>query len=159
MEPIAIRPDTILLLDSTVYIDGAKHEGLPSDIETLTKRNAVRHAKTCIAELAFGDGRRDPAHPKTRHNQAVIARMLATIPETAIVDTTPAGWAKAGALAGWLARTQGFAGDRRGALFNDALLFVTAQELGMTLLSGNIRDMDMLLQIGGPADVLLYALD
>jgi hypothetical protein len=59
-------------------------------------------------------------------------------------------------MAGSLARTQGFAQDRRRALLLDAALFVTAQESGTTLVSGNLSDMDLLLQIGGKADVLLY---
>jgi hypothetical protein len=46
--------------------------------------------------------------------------------------------------------------DRRRELFIDAALFVTAQEHGLTLVSGNFSDMDLLLQVGGEADVLLY---
>ena len=159
MDAAQVPPGRILLFDSTVYIDGVKSGGLPAAIHTLVRRHPIRHAAPCIAELSFGYGRLDPRHPKTKDNQILIAGMLATIGERAIVDSSPAAWAKAGVLAGWLARTQGLADDRRRAMFNDALLFVTAQELGYTLLSGNIRDMDLLLQIGGPADVLLYAMD
>jgi len=35
---------------------------------------------------------------------------------------------------------------------------VTAQESGLTLVSGNISDTDLLLQIGGDASVLLYGM-
>lgn len=159
MDPASVPPEATLLFDTTVYIDGIKRSGLPPAIEALTQSHPIQHAKPCLAELTFGYGRLDPAHPKTQANRLLIAEMLAAIPAIDVVDASPAGWAKAGALAGWLARTQGLTDDRRRALFNDALLFVTAQELGYTLLSGNIQDMDLLLQIGGPADVLLYALD
>jgi hypothetical protein len=159
MNLLALPMDTVLLLDSTVYIDSGKTAGLPPMIGALLNSIEYRHANPCVAELAYGYGRLDPKHPKTDANRAIIARILQAIPQSDIVDASPAAWAKAGALAGWLSRTQGLADDRRRALFNDALLFTTAQELGLTLLSGNIRDMDLLLQIGGPADVLLYALD
>jgi len=53
---------------------------------------------------------------------------------------------------------QGFAQDRRRALFLDAALFVTAQELELTLVSGNLSDMDLLLQIGGTANIVLYGM-
>ena len=32
----------------------------------------------------------------------------------------------------------------------------SAAETGMTLVSGNIADMDLLLQVGGPSPILLY---
>jgi hypothetical protein len=35
---------------------------------------------------------------------------------------------------------------------------VTAQESGLMLVSGNISDIDLLLQIGGDAKVLLYGM-
>jgi hypothetical protein len=43
-------------------------------------------------------------------------------------------------------------------LFLDAALFVTAQESRLTLVSGNISDMDLLLHVGGEASVLLYGM-
>jgi hypothetical protein len=42
------------------------------------------------------------------------------------------------------------------ALFLNAVLFVTAQEQGLTLVSGNLSDMDLLLRVGGAANVVLY---
>jgi hypothetical protein len=156
MDPSVVPDDAILLLDTTVYIDGVKRVGLPPGIEALLANHIVCHSPLCVGELAFGFGRLDPAHPETARNRAAITAMLQRLSGERMVDPSPAGWAKAGVLAGSLARTQGFALDRRRALFIDAALFVTAQETGLTLVSGNLSDMDLLLQVGGSASVLLY---
>lgn len=156
MDPEAIPRDATLLLDTTVYIDGAKRAGLPAPIARLLVDHPIRHSGLCIGELAFGLGRLDPTHGQTAGNQAVILDLLARISADTVVDLSPEGWARAGVLAGALARMQGFALDRRRELFVDAALFVTAAETGMTLVSGNIADMYLLLQVGGPSPILLY---
>jgi hypothetical protein len=156
MDPAAVAVDAMLLLDTTVYIDSVKQSGLPPGVAALISSRIVRHSKLCIGDLAFGLGGLDPAHSQTIQNQSVIASLLEMISDDTVVELSPAGWAKAGALAGTLTRMQGFALDRRRALFIDAAIFVTAQEAGLTLVSGNISDMDLLLQVGGPADIILY---
>lgn len=124
----------------------------------LLANHVVCHSPLCIGELAFGFGRLDPVHPETARDRAAIAAILQRLSGEQTTDLSPADWAKAGVLAGSLARTQGFAQDRRRALFIDAALFVTAQEAGLTLVSGNVSDMDLLLQAGGSASVLLYGI-
>lgn len=154
----AVPDDAVLLLDTTVYIDGMKRAGLPVAIQALLADRVIRHSSLCVGELAFGFGRLDPSHRDTDRNRSAITGILDRLVPDAFVHLTPAGWAKAGVLAGSLARVQGFAQDRRRALFLDAALFVTAQEAGLTLVSGNISDMDLLLQVGGAARVLLYGM-
>jgi hypothetical protein len=156
MDPDLVPDDAMLLMDTTVYIDSAKRTGLPAPIEALLANRIIRHSPLCIGELAFGYGRLDPAHGDTERNRGGIARLLDMIDPAAVVDLSPSGWAKAGALAGALTRMQGFALDRRRALFIDAAIFVTAQEAGLTLVSGNLADMDLLLQAGGRASMVLY---
>lgn len=138
--------------------DGLKRTGLPPGIAVLLVDRIVRHSALSIGELAFGFGRLEPDHRDTGQNRSVIAGILDEISYDSLVDLSPGGWARAGVLAGSLARMQGFALDRRRELFIDAALFVTAQELGLTLVSGNLSDMDLLLQVGGEAHVLLYAM-
>lgn len=154
----AVRPGSPLLLDTSVYIDGLKQAGLPAGLAALLAESPIRHARVCLAELAFGYGRLDPGHPASHRNREALLDLFGRIPATGVVDLSPAGWIKAGALAGILSRTQGFAADHRRALLIDAAVFVAAQENELVLVSGNLRDMDLLLQIGGPARVLLYAL-
>jgi predicted nucleic acid-binding protein len=158
MDPQAVSRGTTLLLDTTVYIDQAKRARSPEAIAVLLADAPIRRSRLCIGELAFGYGNLDPAHPASPRNRSVVRAILARVPESSIVDLSAAGWARAGALAGILGRTQGFGRDQRRELLLDAAVFATAQEHGLTLLSGNIRHMDLLLQIGGPAHVLLYGL-
>jgi hypothetical protein len=155
----AVPVDAILLLDTTVYIDGMKRAGLPADIQTLLANRVIRHSGICMGELGFGFGRLDPAHRDTARNQSAISDVLSQLAPASFVSLSPSGWARAGVLAGALARLQGFAQDRRCALFLDAALFVTAEEHGLTLVSGNFTDMDLLLQVGGKAKVLLYGME
>jgi hypothetical protein len=139
-----------------VDIDGSKRTGLPPGIEALLVNHIVCYSPLCVGELTFGYECLDPAHPETARNRTAIGILLQRLSGERMIDLSPAGWTKAGTLAGALARIQGFALDRRRALFVDAALFVTAQETGLTLVSGNISDMDLLLQVGGSASVLLY---
>ena len=59
-------------------------------------------------------------------------------------------------MAGVLARTQHYSKDGRRKLLNDALLLLSADEAGAVLVSRNIRDMDLLLQLKPDARVVLY---
>jgi hypothetical protein len=156
MDPGAVPADAVLLLDTTVYIDGMKRAGLPSGITALLANHVVRHSPICLGELAFRVGCLDPEHPRTQDNRSGIGRVLDRLSADTFVDLSPAGWTRAGTLAGSLARMQGLAQDRRRALFLDAALFMTAQEAGLMLVSASLSDMDLLLQVGGEAKVLLY---
>jgi hypothetical protein len=158
MDPGAVPADTILLLDTTVYIDSMKPAGLPDGVQALLANRVIRHSGLCVGELSFGFGRLDPSHRDTGRNRSAIAAVLERFAPDEFVHLSPQGWAKAGVLAGSLARMQGFARDHRRALLIDAALFVTAQELGLTLVSGNLTDMDLLLQVCGAASVLLYGM-
>lgn len=140
-----------------MYVDALKRAGLPPPLAVRLAESPIRHARVCLAELAFGYGRLDPAHAGSARNRAALLDVFSRVAETDVVDLSPAGWVKAGALAGILSRTQGFADDHRRKLLIDAAVFVTAQENACVLVSGNLRDMDLLLQVGGPARVLLYS--
>jgi hypothetical protein len=65
-------------------------------------------------------------------------------------------WIEAAVHAGILARIQGHAKSARRDLLLDALLFVSAIELGCVLVSRNIRHMDLLSQLRPEAQLLLY---
>lgn len=98
----------------------------------------------------------DPSHPKTRK---AIERIAASIRQRALQRTiTPDAvvWREAGILSGILARLQGYDKNQRRRLMNDALLFVTAQRNGCTLLTRNISDFDFLQQLEPDGRVLFY---
>jgi hypothetical protein len=86
------------------------------------------------------------------------------------VSPSAATWTEAAIVAGIPARTQGLATDkgqlseaqiccqrgRRRELLLDALLYFTAIEHDFLLVSGNVRDLDILLQVRPSPNVLLY---
>ena len=89
MNPGAVPRDATLLLDTTVYIDGAKRAGLPAPIARLLVDHPIRHSGLCIGELAFGLGGLDPAHGATAGNRSVILDILARISADTVVDLIP----------------------------------------------------------------------
>jgi hypothetical protein len=68
-----------LLLDTTVYIDGAKTAWLPADIAALLSRHVVYHSSLSVAAWAFGHASLNPLHPGTIGNRRPIAVRLDAI--------------------------------------------------------------------------------
>ncbi len=65
----------------------------------------------------------------------------------------------AGALAGFAFRLGSYQKGQERALLNDALIYAQAIEQGQTVLTGNIRDFDLLNQLLPEGRMLLYARD
>jgi hypothetical protein len=59
-------------------------------------------------------------------------------------------------LAGLLARLQGFGRGEQRKTLNDALTFLTAARHGCTVLSRNISDFDLLMQLDGSGTAAFY---
>jgi predicted nucleic acid-binding protein len=144
-----------LLYDTTVYIDCLQGR-FPDDAEALLRASDAWHSTVTEAELAAACGLLDPAHALTR---ATISQVTAVIerrsPHRTIAPDRQI-WREAGILTGMLARLQNYsAADRRRA-FNDALLFSTARKYGLTVLTRNINDFDLLQQLDPTGRVLFY---
>jgi hypothetical protein len=85
-----------------------------------------------------------------------LRETLATAdPQRTTAPSTQA-WLEASVLTGILARTQGLRKDNRRKLLNDALIFLSAAEVDAVLVSRNVKDMDLLLQLRPGVRVLLY---
>jgi hypothetical protein len=72
------------------------------------------------------------------------------------VTASPADHVLAGTLAGTLTRTQEFGPDARRELLFDCLLFASARRNGLTLLTANHRDFDLLSQVLPDGKVAFY---
>ena len=156
-DPAKVDHGSALLLDSCFYIDALK--GLvPSGVAALVRSptRAVLHSTICRAELMAGSAKLPIADPRTAASrgriQAALDRML---PER-VMQTPPAAWDEAGSLAGTLARTQGLAKGAHLTLVLDAAILLTAISLRAVVLTANIRDFDLLLQLRPDGDALLY---
>ncbi len=98
----------------------------------------------------------DPVHPRTAGHRRPLIDILSRMAPTRIVAPTADAWTEAAVVAGILARTQGYAREARRAVLHDAMMLLTAMEAGATLISRNIRHMDLLLRFRPDAQVLLY---
>ncbi len=157
LDPALVRSGAALLPDSCFYIDALK--GLmPPGVAALvrTPTRLLLHSTVCRAELAAGAAKLPPSDPRTPASRTRIMSILARMPIERLVQPSPAAWDEAGALAGTLARTQGLAKGAHLSLVLDAAVLLTALERGAVLLTANVRDFDLLLQLRPEARVLLY---
>jgi len=151
----ALPPATPLLFDTTVYID-TLNGGMPTALLRLIASRSILHAAPALAELALAIGLLNPTDPRTPASVRIIRETLAQVPSLRVLTPTPDLWVEAATLAGILARTQGIPRPERRKLLNDALLFLLADHAGATLLTRNLRDMDLLLQIKPAPSILFY---
>jgi len=147
---------TPVMLDTTVYIDARKAPGLPASIAALVARNVVLHSAIACAELAVSVGHLDPAHPLTARHRIPLVDTLSRMSSARIVAPSADAWTEAALIAGILARIQAYPRESRRAVLNDALMLLTAIEAGATLISRNVRHMDLLLRFRPDAGVVLY---
>jgi predicted nucleic acid-binding protein len=109
-------------------------------------------------ELSALAGLLNPDHPDTPH---AIDQVLASIerrPNHRIVNPDREVWRDAGILVGLLARVQQHGKAEQRKTLNDALIFLSAAKAGLTVLTRNISDFDLLTQLAPIGKVLFYDL-
>ncbi len=144
-----------LLLDTTVYIDELQGR-LPRDVELALRSASLWHSSVTEAELSALAGLLHPDHPDTAHT---VQQVFASIERRAghrIVTPDREVWRDAGVLAGLLARLQHYGKVEQRRALNDALIFISAAKAGLTTLTRNIADYDLLTQLAPYGKVLFY---
>ncbi len=144
-----------LLLDTTVYIDALQGR-LPDNVEIALRAGSLWHCPVTEAELAALAGLLDPTHPDTPHVIAQIAASIDLRPDHRILTPDRATWREAGILAGLLARLQHYGKSEQRKALNDALIFLTATRNGCVVLTRNIADFDLLLQLDPRGQAVFY---
>lgn len=152
----AVAPTDRIMLDTTVYLDALKAPGLPAAIARLVATNALLHSSVAAAELAVSTGHLDPADARTPIYRQPLVDTLDSMAPSSIVSPSADAWIEAAAIAGICARIHGYAKQDRRKLLHDALIFLSATEVGAVLISRNIKDMDLLLNFRPAARILLY---
>jgi predicted nucleic acid-binding protein len=146
-----------ILLDTTVYIDELQGK-LPRDVELAIRSTSLWHSTVTECELSALAGLLNPDHPDTPH---AIDQVLASIerrPNHRIVNPDREVWRDAGILVGLLARVQQQGKAEQRKTLNDALIFLSAAKAGLTVLTRNISDFDLLTQLAPNGKVLFYDL-
>lgn len=144
-----------LLLDTCAYIDQMQGRA-PFLVERLVETRQVNHSTVAIQELVHAIGVLDPGDHRTRTVVSAIRRQIEAMPDHRVFvpDTEVLG--RAALLAGILSRLQGYGRDARLKALQDCTLFLQAQKLGFTVLSANVAEFDVLLQLVPTGRVLLY---
>jgi len=151
----ALPRDAILMFDTTVYIDAQKAK-LPTGLAARIASHETIHSSVALGEIAAGIALLDPSHSGTPTIVEVLTETLDKADPARTVAPSPTAWLEASVLSGVLARTQQLGKEARRKLLNDALIFLSADESGAVLVSRNIKDIDLLLQLRSSVRVLLY---
>ena len=149
------RSPASILLDTCVYIDEMQGR-LPAEAERLFEASQINHSAIAVQELMFSMGALDPRDRRTRRAIDTIERTLDLMPPYRLFAPDLGVLATAAVHAGILARVQGYARDDRKRALNDCVLFLQALKLGLTVLTRNVRDFDLLLQLRPEGRVLFY---
>ena len=144
-----------LLLDTCVYIDQL-HDWTPHLVDRLTATRQVKHSSVAIQELMHTVGALNPNDPRTPGAVGEIRGLVRSMPRHRIFVPDIDVLGRAALLAGIVCRLKGYAADHRLRALNDCVLLLQAQKLGLTLLSANIVDFDILQQLLPSARILLY---
>jgi predicted nucleic acid-binding protein len=145
-----------LLYDTTVYID-VLQDRFPHPAEIAMRSADAWHSTVTESELAALCGILDPAHAGTR---VVIEQVMAMIQRRPLHRSLAPDreiWQESGVLAGTLARLQNYKKTERRRAMNDALIFSTAKKYGLTVLTRNVDDFDLLQQLEPAGRILFYS--
>jgi predicted nucleic acid-binding protein len=149
------QPFPKLLLDTAVYVDTLQGS-LPAYAKVVLRAASLWHSTVAESELAVLAGLLDPAHVETTHVISQIAESVDRWPAHRILTPDRETWREAGILAGILARLQHYGKSERRKALNDALIFLTGAKNGCTVLTRNLADFDLLLQLDDRGQVAFY---
>lgn len=144
-----------LLLDTTVYID-AMQGNLPEYAGIVLRAGKLWHSTVTESELAALAGLLDPKRPETASVIAQVAESIDQRPEHRILSPDRDIWREAGILAGLLARLQHYGKNERRKALNDALIYLTATKNGCVVLTRNVLEFDLLMQLDSTGQAVFY---
>lgn len=146
-----------LLLDTCVYIDQMQGRSPPLLGEIVAQRT-VNHSIVAVQELLHAVGALDPDDVRTKAAIAEIGRLVRAMPPHRVFAPDAETMGRAALLSGALCRRQGYQKDGRLRALHDCTLYLQAQKLGLTVLTANVGDYDILLQLVPTGRVLFYRL-
>jgi predicted nucleic acid-binding protein len=146
-----------LLLDTSVYIDQMQDRS-PQILDDLIAQRQVNHSTVAIQELMHTVGVLNPSDARTATVIDVIGKQIRAMPPHRIFAPDTEVLGRAALLSGILCRLQGYEKDGKLRALQDCVLFLQAQKLGLVVLTANVGDYDILLQLIPAGRVLFYRL-
>jgi hypothetical protein len=166
--PLSRRPDNKLgwvdqvptigapvLLDASVYIDTLQGRS-PAALDTFISLRTCNHSSVCLSELTHLFGRLNPADPRTEGALDVMAQTIRDIPAHRLIAPDAEMWEAGGILAGILFRLGQYPAGAERKCLNYALVYLQGRKLGWPVVTGNIKDFDLLNQLVPDGRILLY---
>jgi predicted nucleic acid-binding protein len=150
------RPFPKLLLDTTVYVDELQGT-LPREVEISLRLTEMWHSTVTESELTALAGLLDPNYPNTRTAVQQVFASVERRPTHRILNPDREVWREAGILAGLLARLQKYGKSEQRRAMNDALLFLSAAKHGCSVLTRNVSDFDLLMQLAPYGKSIFYS--
>jgi hypothetical protein len=144
-----------LLLDTCVYIDQMQ-DRTPALLDGLIAARQVNHSSVAIQELMHTVGALNPADPRTAGVIGEIGKQIEAMPAHRILAPDIQVLGRAALLSGILCRLQGYAKDAKLRALQDCVLFLQARKLGLAVLTANVSDYDILLQLLPEGRALFY---
>lgn len=144
-----------MLFDTCVYIDQMRNR-TPRLLDDLTAKRQVGHSTVAIQELMHSVGVLDPADPRTAGVAAEIGKQIAAMPLHRVFTPDADVLGRGALLSGILCRLQGYEKDGRLRALQDCVLFLQARKLGFAVLTANVADYDILLQLVPAGRALFY---
>jgi hypothetical protein len=144
-----------LLLDTCVYIDQLQGRS-PDILDRLVATRQVNHSTVAIQELMHTVGILNPDDRRTPAAIADIRGLIRSMPLHRVFAPDVDVLGRAALLSGMLCRLQGHTADRKLRALHDCMLFLQAQKLGLTVLTANVGDFDLLLQLLPTGRVVFY---
>ncbi|RYE86416.1 MAG: DNA-binding protein [Hyphomicrobiales bacterium] len=128
----------------------------PSAVGRLMDIRIVNHSMVAIQELMFAIGALREDDPRSAAARSAIERVVRAMPAHRQIAPDPDIMGRSAVYAGILSRTQGYANDNKMKALHDCSLFLQAEKFGLTLLTANAAEFDILLQIRPSVSVLFY---
>ena len=144
-----------LLLDTCVYIDQMQDRS-PEVLDDLIAQRQVNHSTVAIQELMHTVGVLNPSDARTRVVVAEIGKQIKAMPPHRVFSPDVVVLGRAALLSGVLCRLQGYGRDGKLRALQDCVLFLQAQKLGLVVLTANVTDYDVLLQLIPAGRALFY---
>jgi hypothetical protein len=144
-----------LLLDTCVYIDQMQDRS-PRILDELVARRQVNHSTVAIQELMHTVGVLNPSDARTAGVIDGIGKQIKAMPSHRIFAPDTEVLGRAALLSGILCRLQGYERDGKLRALQDCVLFLQALKLGLVVLTANLSDYDILLQLIPAGRALFY---
>src|SRR6266852_4361100 len=147
--------DQGLLLDTSVYIDQMQNRS-PQILDDLVAQRQVNHSTVAIQELMHTVGVLNPSDARTAGVITEIGKQIKAMPPHRIFAPDIEALGRAALLSGILCRLQRYEKAGKLRALQDCVLFLQAQKLGLVVLTANVSDYDILLQLIPTGRALFY---